>query len=460
MNNNNNGNFQPNGGAYPQGHYPQGQYPQSQPGYFYTVPGAPYPFPAPGARRENAFLSIVKGILYILLYMGMQVLLSVGLIFYEIFGDGAFSEKFFADPMGMQGELMQKVAGDLEGQYVMMIIAAAITVAILVIIQVVRKKKLTEEFHLKKIKPSVAILAFCTGFALNFGVTFILNFFPQDLMEEYTENMTYTGGILVYILAAVISAPLIEELIFRNFAQTRFNRAMPAAGAIILSAVCFGIAHMNLVQGLYAGTLGVFLGFAFARTKSVYTSILVHFGFNAVSIIGVVVEKLELSEAAEMIVNYVYYGFSVICLIVSVFLIILFFKLTSDKTKEALSNAGTPFAGTPYYVIPGQNGGQYLYYQPPVQNGGQHPYYQYPGQNAGQYPYYQPPVQNAGQYPYYQYPGQPVQPQQPVPPRYQPPAAPEMPKAPKVQETPETPNKPETPDEPVESDGNSPDDPE
>ena len=80
MNNNNNGNFQPNGGAYPQGHYPQGQYPQSQPGYFYTVPGAPYPFPAPGARRENAFLSIVKGILYILLYMGMQVLLSVGLI--------------------------------------------------------------------------------------------------------------------------------------------------------------------------------------------------------------------------------------------------------------------------------------------------------------------------------------------------------------------------------------------
>ena len=54
--------------------------------------------------------------------------------------------------------------------------------------------------------------------------------------------------------------------------------------AIYISAVCFGLAHLNIEQVFYAMALGVFLGVMAVATKSIWPTIIVHFVNNLISV--------------------------------------------------------------------------------------------------------------------------------------------------------------------------------
>jgi len=54
--------------------------------------------------------------------------------------------------------------------------------------------------------------------------------------------------------------------------------------AIFISAICFGLAHLNIEQFLYAFALGLFLGTMAVATKSIWPAIVVHFVNNLISV--------------------------------------------------------------------------------------------------------------------------------------------------------------------------------
>ena len=59
------------------------------------------------------------------------------------------------------------------------------------------------------------------------------------------------------------------------------KRALPRFWmANVFQALMFGIMHMNLIQGIYAFAIGLFLGFLAERYQSILPCVLVHFVVN------------------------------------------------------------------------------------------------------------------------------------------------------------------------------------
>ncbi len=89
---------------------------------------------------------------------------------------------------------------------------------------------------------------------------------------------------LIMILAVAV-APLMEELFFRGFLYPVLARRLGVAAGIALSALPFGLLHLqqygwSLSAGLIIFLVGVVCGAVRAATKSVGASFLVHAGYN------------------------------------------------------------------------------------------------------------------------------------------------------------------------------------
>lgn len=99
----------------------------------------------------------------------------------------------------------------------------------------------------------------------------------QDLMNSVSFDETVSPIMAFY---ACLIAPVSEELIFRGITLGYAKKAMSAAAAICLQAVLFGIFHMNMIQGIYAGLIGLFLGYLCETGGTVLIAMLFHAFFN------------------------------------------------------------------------------------------------------------------------------------------------------------------------------------
>ena len=93
-------------------------------------------------------------------------------------------------------------------------------------------------------------------------------------------------NLLLLILGTVILGPAAEEMIFRGML---FRRAAYYAGmrkGILLSALCFGIYHGNVIQFLYAFLLGFLLAFVYERSGDLRAAVAAHMSVNAWAVFG------------------------------------------------------------------------------------------------------------------------------------------------------------------------------
>lgn len=106
-----------------------------------------------------------------------------------------------------------------------------------------------------------------------------------DLIEKYNAGMSaqgYDDLSLLLIAYSVILAPVIEETVFRGLVFRYARHAMPFWFANILQAALFGFVHLNLVQGIYAFAMGLFLGWVCHSGRGIKYSIPVHIVFNII----------------------------------------------------------------------------------------------------------------------------------------------------------------------------------
>jgi membrane protease YdiL (CAAX protease family) len=133
------------------------------------------------------------------------------------------------------------------------------------------------------------------------------------LSEEYEDLMEqlFTGNPVLVFISIVIVAPLSEELTFRGVIFKNARKITPFAVANIIQALLFGIAHFNLVQGIYAFGGGLAMGYIAYKFKSVKASIMLHFFYNGLSYI-LMAPKNEMSVIMFVIVGAVLILFSLI----------------------------------------------------------------------------------------------------------------------------------------------------
>lgn len=112
----------------------------------------------------------------------------------------------------------------------------------------------------------------------------ILPYF-KDIAEGYNELMEefMKGNPILIFISTVILAPISEELIFRGVIMKKASRIAPFAVANIIQALLFGIAHMNIVQGVYAFGGGLAMGYVAHKYKTIKASMIFHLIFNGVS---------------------------------------------------------------------------------------------------------------------------------------------------------------------------------
>lgn len=113
---------------------------------------------------------------------------------------------------------------------------------------------------------------------------------PQhSVLEAIQESAWGTWGAVHLFTAALIVAPLTEELFFRGLLlQTAWGMTGRAWPAIAISAVVFGLIHSTQPQTvLPLATMGVVLGYIRVRYRSLGACVLVHALFNARTMIFV-----------------------------------------------------------------------------------------------------------------------------------------------------------------------------
>ena len=86
-----------------------------------------------------------------------------------------------------------------------------------------------------------------------------------------------------FISTAIVPA-FAEELFFRGLLISNI-RPYSEKGAIIISALAFGLMHQNLIQTVYATAAGLALGYVYVKTKSLWSVIIIHFANNFVSVV-------------------------------------------------------------------------------------------------------------------------------------------------------------------------------
>lgn len=105
----------------------------------------------------------------------------------------------------------------------------------------------------------------------------------QDIIGQFPHS---AAGIALFVLVAVIMAPLFEETFFRGFLFRGFASSWGWVWGALASATIFGLAHLQLSVFVPLFALGFALAWVYKRTGSLWTSIALHALFNAISVLA------------------------------------------------------------------------------------------------------------------------------------------------------------------------------
>ena len=114
---------------------------------------------------------------------------------------------------------------------------------------------------------------------------------PPKLAHEMLKVLAAAesrADVLAIAASAIIVAPVIEEIIFRGMLQTAMGqRGLGRWPTIIVTSALFAAIHVSptmwpALPGLFV--LAVCLGYAYERTGSIWSPIVIHMVFNAINI--------------------------------------------------------------------------------------------------------------------------------------------------------------------------------
>jgi membrane protease YdiL (CAAX protease family) len=130
--------------------------------------------------------------------------------------------------------------------------------------------------------PAYIILSIPLGFLLGLGEYLTIR--PGYLIKELS-----IVNLLILTFIMVFFVGLVEELIFRSILQIRLEDALSVKEAVLITGLLFGLMHSGygtFYEVLYTGFVGLFMGFAFYKTRSLPFVAILH-GLVNVFLFGV-----------------------------------------------------------------------------------------------------------------------------------------------------------------------------
>ena len=128
----------------------------------------------------------------------------------------------------------------------------------------------------------VSVMAISAAFVIE-PVSMLL---PE--MSEATKmamEQMLKGPVWIVLISVSVFAPFFEEWLCRGIILRGLLKKMKPGWAIVISALVFGLIHMNLWQAIPAFIIGVVLGYVYYKTGSLRLTMLMHCVNNTLSVI-------------------------------------------------------------------------------------------------------------------------------------------------------------------------------
>ena len=210
-------------------------------------------------------------------------------------------------------------------------------------------KESKQTLAFSKVQIIVIVLAFVVLLQLGLGILYsyigldysITNQLQSDLAINQLAPL-HTKILLV--LAIGLTPAIMEELFFRK-GLIDLTKKYGKTFALLISALLFGLVHMNLSQGLFAFVIGLFMGAVYLYTKDIKLTMLIHFannGFEALLLV-LPIEKMELIagklESVPTILGWIMLSIPIIIVLYGAILLIKFLvkKENRDRIKPYLN---------------------------------------------------------------------------------------------------------------------------
>ena len=101
-----------------------------------------------------------------------------------------------------------------------------------------------------------------------------------DNPNSGSKIVTLFGGFGLAFVAAVIFAPIIEEIVFRGMLLPAFAKRYGFRTGAVASSVVFMLVHLNPITMISALPLGIYLAIMYKRTNSIYPGMILHASWN------------------------------------------------------------------------------------------------------------------------------------------------------------------------------------
>ncbi len=122
------------------------------------------------------------------------------------------------------------------------------------------------------------------GVAFNVILTFSGIIDSSDGFKRASDILT-DGNFYLKVLCNCIVIPILEELLLRGIVAGQLYLWYGTIPALLISSICFGILHNNIVQFIYALIMGFALGFLYIKNKRLTLCFIAHGCINLFAIL-------------------------------------------------------------------------------------------------------------------------------------------------------------------------------
>ena len=178
------------------------------------------------------------------------------------------------------------------------VIGSAIIVVPLVlgIAKLKRDSNIREYFAFYLISWRTFFLWFFVLIALLIFESYLIDLLGADEIPSFMMNIEFqtVSSIWLLIFAVSITAPLLEEIVFRGFLLKGFSQTfMGSYGAIVVTSLLWAIVHLQyeFAYVFVIFIVGLVFGYARVKTNSILTPMMMHFFMNIVASLGLFIEK-------------------------------------------------------------------------------------------------------------------------------------------------------------------------
>lgn len=121
------------------------------------------------------------------------------------------------------------------------------------------------------------------GLAVAFSALITILPLPESWMLSYrssSEGFREGTDPLLAMISTVCLAPAAEEIVFRGYVLGRLLKGFNERTGILLSAFLFALCHVSFIWMIYAGIMGILLGWVSIREDNTIYAVALHIGFN------------------------------------------------------------------------------------------------------------------------------------------------------------------------------------